>query len=301
VNRVEGELGICRTDASFPVASVVLHKGEEPAISGSGGIINIFFAHCNLHCRFCQNHQISDPGPAGGILSVSLESLLTGILTYIDEGIPMVGFVSPSHVLPQVRVIMQAIRVLRPDCRFVYNTNAYDKADALRELEGLVDVWLPDLKYMDASLGLKLSGVGDYPEIAGLAVREMFRQKGSSLLLDSDGRAFSGMIIRHLVLPGEVENSLSVLQFIASDLSPRVWISLMSQYYPAHEVRNDPQFGRTIKAEEYQQVIAGMEALGMERGWVQEPGSSGHYLPDFRLAKPFNDDLLETPPARPFL
>ena len=154
-------------------------------------------------------------------------------------------------------------------------------------MDGLVDVWLPDLKYLDSTLSGELSGVKNYPEIAKEAIREMYRQKGTQLRLDAHGKALSGLIIRHLVLPGSIENSRDVLQFIADELSPRVWVSVMSQYFPAHKFREHPVFGRMLLYHEYAEVIAIMERLGLDRGWVQELESAYHYKPDFEKSKPF--------------
>jgi len=287
-NRLNGPGGYCRTDAALPVSAVVLHQGEEPVLQGKNGVCNVFFAHCNLQCKFCQNHQISDNKSNIETIKYSIELLLNEILMHVDKGAHAVGFVSPSHVLPQVKVLINALKVLRKDVIIIYNTNAYDKATELAALEGLVDIWLPDLKYMDKQLGKELSGVSDYPEIAQLAIREMFRQKGTTLLLDSEGFAVSGLIIRHLVLPSRIQNSLDVLQFLCDDLSPRVWVSLMSQYFPTYRLKSHPEFGRKLRNDEYKLVLDYMESLGMHRGWQQAMDSPETYLPDFQNDSPFS-------------
>ncbi len=169
----------------------------------------------------------------------------------------------------------------------VMNTNAYDRVETLKELEGLVDVYLPDFKYADALLGQEYSDVADYPDIAIRAIREMYRQKGSMLYTDEQGIAASGLIIRHLVLPGAVENSISVLRRIAEEISTSVHISLMSQYYPIESVRNHPLLGRKLSVEEYNAVIEEMQNLGFYRGWVQEMDSPQCYQPDFVRNHPF--------------
>jgi putative pyruvate formate lyase activating enzyme len=167
------------------------------------------------------------------------------------------------------------------------NTNSYDKVEALRSLEGLVDIYLPDLKYMDEALAARYSGAADYPQVAAAALREMFRQKGSNLLLNGDGRAESGLIIRHLVLPGHVENSKRCLRFIAEELSPAIHLSLLAQYQPTPATAGDPDLGRRLRPEEYEQVLEEMERLGFYRGWTQELDSAENYVPDFRRRHPF--------------
>jgi putative pyruvate formate lyase activating enzyme len=170
---------------------------------------------------------------------------------------------------------------------WVYNSNGYDKAETLRSLEGIIDVYLPDLKYMDDELGFRYSGVQGYPEAAAAALKEMFRQKGSALHLGENDTAQSGIIVRHLVLPGQVENSLKVLRFLAEELSPKLHLSLMSQYYPVKTFKDYPELNRGISAEEYQMVINEMDQLGMQNGWVQEFESSEFYRPDFDREHPF--------------
>jgi len=230
VNRSEGRLGYCRLGAELAVASICTHRGEEPVISGPHGICNIFFGHCNLQCRYCQNHQISNN--KGTVAKQPLRTIIAQIEDILGQGITGVGFVSPSHCIPTMAKIMKSLsdRGLKPI--YVYNSNGYDKVDNLRALADDIDVYLPDLKYCDDDLARSFSDVENYHVIARGALREMYRQKGDELVLDDTGLAVSGLIIRHLVLPGNVENSKAVLRFIARELSPDVHISLMSQYHP---------------------------------------------------------------------
>ncbi len=167
------------------------------------------------------------------------------------------------------------------------NTNGYDKKGTIASLEGIVDVFLPDFKYMDAGIAREYSGAADYPEIGVRALREMYRQKGSELHLDSDGYVRSGLIVRHLVLPGHVENSKECLRAIAEELSPSVYISLMSQYYPTPEVKNHPKLYRTVSDEEFSEVVEELNRLGFRRGWIQEKGSEKLFRPDFEKEHPF--------------
>lgn len=286
-NRESGPQGYCRSDNGFHISSICLHHGEEPVISGSRGICNIFFSRCNLQCVYCQNYQISTLGADVQESEYTLDDVVANIEFYLARGCTHVGFVSPSHVIVQVKTIIEALRNRGNNPIFVYNSNGYDLVDTLKSLQGLIDVYLPDLKYMDSRLAAEYSGAGNYAKIASLALKEMYRQKGSTLIFDDHGCAESGLIVRHLVLPGQVENSKAVLHFIAEELSPLVQISLMSQYYPTPAVRNHPQLGRQITASEYQQVLDEMEQLGMYRGWVQDFDSHASYRPDFRFDHPF--------------
>lgn len=288
-DRLHGRGGYCRSDDSFSIASICIHKGEEPAISGPNGICNIFFTSCNLRCIYCQNHQISNRIADRSNSSMDFDQVCSSIIAILDQGINMVGFVSPSHFIPQMLSIIKGVNASGHHPTWVYNSNGYDKPETLHMLEGIIDIYLPDLKYLDNRLSLTLSDAADYPEYAKKALKEMFRQKGTTLVLNDDGTASSGMIIRHLVLPGQVENTLEVLRFIAGELSPRVHVSLMSQYYPTPGVVSHPFLSRSITADEYTKVIDEMELLGLQKGWVQEFESMNHYRPDFTNEHPFEN------------
>jgi putative pyruvate formate lyase activating enzyme len=220
---------------------------------------------------------------------LSLQEIVNNIIQILDQGINIVGFVSPSHVIPQMKTIIHELHNQKRFPVIVFNTNAYDKVDTIKSLEGLIDIYLPDLKYMDASIAKEYSDAKDYPEVATKSIKEMFRQKGSRLEMDDDGNAKSGLIVRHLVLPGNVENSIAVLRFIANELSPDVHLSLMSQYYPSPVVEKHPILGRPITKKEYDCVIDEMDKLGFHRGWVQEMESTEFYKPDFTKKNPFEN------------
>jgi putative pyruvate formate lyase activating enzyme len=286
-DRVTGRAGYCKSDASFSIASICIHMGEEPAISGANGICNVFFTNCNLQCIYCQNHQISDNRISRKSYQMELTDVIGQITAILDRGITRVGFVSPSHFIPQMKVIINVIRSLGYEPVWVYNTNGYEKAETIRTLEGFIDVYLPDFKYMDADLARRYSGAFDYPEYAMAALKEMFRQKGAAFITDEDNTALSGIIVRHLILPGHVSNTLDVLRFLAEDISPRIHVSMMAQYYPIKKVADHKQLGRIISESEYLQVIEEMEKLGMHNGWIQELESSDFYRPDFDQAHPF--------------
>lgn len=287
VNRLEGELGYCRSDAGFHISSICIHQGEEPVISGKKGICNIFFSRCNLQCVYCQNHEISSNK---GIIidkTMTFAGVIRKIRQVMEETENIVGFVSPSHFVPHVKAIVNSLRKEGVNPVFVYNTNGYDKVETLKSLEGFIDVYLPDFKYVDPKLSFAFSQAGNYPQVTGEALKEMYRQKGSTLRINDDGIAESGIIIRHLVLPGAVENSVSVLKYIAEELSERMHISLMSQYFPTPEVKNHPQLGRILTQQEYEEVTDAFYELGFHRGWLQEPESHENYRPSFENDQAF--------------
>jgi putative pyruvate formate lyase activating enzyme len=286
-DRFSKKLGYCKADASFSISSIFAHMGEEPVISGDKGICNIFFTNCNLQCIYCQNHQISCNTLDYNSQKMKLEEVIRQIVKILDTGINHVGFVSPSHFIPQVKVIINSLRALGLDPVFVYNSNGYDTVESLKGLEGYIDIYLPDYKYADKEIGKKYSDVKNYPHVALAALKEMYRQVGAGLPLDDRDYARKGMIIRHLVLPGHPENSIKVLRTIARELSVELHISLMSQYYPTFQVSKSEFLGRTLKAEEYQQVVDELEELGFENGWVQEMSSHENYRPDFEAEQPF--------------
>ncbi|MBK6966438.1 MAG: 4Fe-4S cluster-binding domain-containing protein [Bacteroidales bacterium] len=253
-DRYSGLHGYCNAGAGFEVSSICVHKGEEPPVSGLSGICNVFFNRCNLQCNYCQNCQIStNSGPVNSRYN-NLNDIVAKINQCLDGGCKALGFVSPSHMVPQMIAIIDAIHKSGRRPVIVYNTNSYEKIEVLRNLEGIIDVYIPDFKYSDHELAGGLSDARDYPEVAKKAVLEMFRQKGASFT-DEDGQAVSGLIIRHLVIPGQVNNSLNVLRFIATGLSVKVHVSLMSQYHPMPAVRDHSFLGRTVNAEEYGEVF----------------------------------------------
>lgn len=286
-NRHTNRRGYCNAGAGTGVVSVCIHKGEEPPVSGTTGICNVFFYRCNLQCIYCQNCQISARNRKIGSDGIVMEDLIPEICNQLDSGCRALGFVSPSHMVPQMLAIIDAVRATGRNPVIVYNTNAYEKVSVLRNLEGIIDVYIPDFKYSDPELAGGLSDARDYPVVAEKAIGEMFRQKGSPLITDEDGQALSGLIIRHLVIPGQVENSLKVLRFISRELSPKVHVSLMSQYHPMPAVEGHPFLGRFLTADEYFTVTREMESLGLDRGWVQSLESSNFYLPDFTYEHPF--------------
>jgi putative pyruvate formate lyase activating enzyme len=287
VNRFDDELGYCGVSAGFNIASVCIHRGEEPVISGKEGICNVFFRGCNLRCSYCQNYEISRPSCDNFNTYSDLYAIIDQIIAILEQGIRTVGFVSPSHVVPQMKVIIKELHTKGFRPVIVYNTNSYDKVSTLKSLEGLVDVYLPDFKYVTGKLAAEYSDAADYPVIALKALKEMYYQKGSTLRTGDLGNAENGLLIRHLVLPGHAEESKLLLKTIAEELSTGVNISLMSQYHPTQSVIKHPDLGRSLYREEYESVVAVMEGLGFRNGWTQNMESYLSYRPDFSREHPF--------------
>jgi putative pyruvate formate lyase activating enzyme len=286
--RLKNDFGSCNAGKLVAVASVCAHHGEEPVLSGTRGSGTIFFGNCNLRCVYCQNHQISQDPERQRSNQVST-SWLANRMLHIQNDLEChnINLVSPSHYVPQImRALLEAI----PNglnLPLVYNTNAYDDLDTLTELDGVISIYLPDLKYADSNLAARLSDVPHYVPTARAAIKEMYRQVGE-LELDKDDIAVSGLIIRHLILPNDLAGSEATIKWIASELSPSIPISLMAQYTPRHLAKEVPLLARSINATEYRRVINLLEVLGMENGWLQEASSREYYLPDFeREGHPF--------------
>ncbi len=289
VNRLEGERGSCHSAYLPSVSSVCAHHGEEPALSGSRGSGTVFFGNCTLRCVYCQNHQISQDYRKQRANEVDI-SALAGHMLYLQDslGCHNINLVTPSHFVPQiVRAVLEAV----PQglhLPLVYNTSSYDSLEVLRLLDGIISIYLADLRYASDDTGRELSGVPDYVDNARFAISEMYRQVGD-LVVDSQGIARRGLIVRHLILPNGLAGSRDSLTWLARDVSPTVTVSIMSQYHPAHRARQFPQLSRTISPVEYQEVVQLLDELGIENGWLQGIDASANYLPDFaREGHPFD-------------
>ncbi|MEP6995592.1 MAG: radical SAM protein [Acidobacteriota bacterium] len=293
-DRIAGVLASCASAERPIVSAYAPHFGEEPALSGTRGAGNIFFGNCNLRCVYCQNYQISQDYPVQRHNEVSVERLAEIALELQAKGCHNIGFVSPTHFAPQMAkaVFLAARRGLR--LPIVYNTNAYDSVEVLRLLEGIVDVYLPDFKYADSAAGWTYSKVPDYAERSREALLEMFRQKGARWEIGEDGLLQSGLLVRVLVLPNGVAGVGESLAWIAETLSPRVAISLMSQYYPIHRAATGEKYAalnRSITAQEWEQALSELSAQGLSFGFQQELETANkYYRPDFRDREtPFKD------------
>jgi len=263
-----------------------LHFGEEPPISGTRGSGTIFFAGCHLRCVFCQNYQISQEFRNARTRTLTASELASEMLLLQDEGAHNINFVSPSHMIFQMADAILAAKGMGLVIPVVYNSNGYDSVDALRQIRGLVDIYLPDIKYMDDGVGKKYSAVKDYAEVVPEVLREMLDQVGH-LNLDEEGIATRGLLVRHLVLPNTLENSRSCLAALA-DLSQDIFVSIMSQYSPQYKACNYPEINRTLTVDEYDEITEYALDLGLENAFVQELESQEQFLPDFARESPFN-------------
>jgi putative pyruvate formate lyase activating enzyme len=289
VDRTQGKLGGCFSGAAPTVASHGPHHGEEPPISARRGSGTIFFANCNLRCVYCQNHQISQMRHAAAGREVSIPRLAEIMLELQGDGCHNINFVSPTHFTPSIvqAVLLAAEQGLR--LPLVYNTNGFDSLEVLRLLDGIVDIYMPDLKYADARTGVRLSKIHNYPRAARAAIAEMFRQVGE-LKLDGERAARRGVLIRHLVLPGGLAGSLETLRWVHDALSPRASLSVMAQYYPSNKAAEHPPLNRRVALAEYLPVTDLLDELGMNRGWVQSHAEApDHYRPNFDLEDPFGE------------
>jgi putative pyruvate formate lyase activating enzyme len=293
-DRTRGELARCYSAALPVVSSYTPHFGEEPALVGKHGAGNIFFGNCNLRCVYCQNYQISQTYKEQIKNEVTHERLASMMLELQARGCHNINFVSPTHFAPQLAraVLIAAEQGLK--LPIVYNTNAYDSVEVLRLLDRVVGVYLPDLKYADSSEGYTFSKVPNYTEHARAALKEMFRQTGDELVFASDGTLRRGLVVRLLVLPNDVAGVRESLEWIRDELSPRVAVSLMAQYYATNKAGTDERYtllSRRINESEWWRAVSILEELGMEEGWMQEyDGSSHYYRPDFtNPEEPFKD------------
>jgi len=292
VDRLAGQHGFRRSPRQPIVASVCDHHGEEPVISGSRGSGTIFFANCNLRCVYCQNHQISQSPDACAGREKTAGSLADAMLE-VQESLRChnVNLVSPSHCVPQILEALCLAVERGFHLPLVYNTSAYDSVDVLRLLDGVVDVYLPDLKYSSDQVAARLSAAPDYVSVARAAVTEMYHQVGADVLLDSEGAVRRGLIVRHLVLPAGLAGSGESLSWLASHLSPRITLSVMAQYYPCHKALHMPMLSRRITAQEYASVIAVVQELGFDHVLAQQPEAAAFYRPNFvRETHPFPPD-----------
>ena len=276
-NALRGETGagFCRMGADPVIARAAPHYDEEPVISGTKGSGAIFFSGCALRCRFCQNWPISH-GNFGQ--KVSVERLREIYFELIDQGVHNINLVNPTHF---AQAILKSLADPLP-VPVVWNSGGYEKVETLRRFEGKVQVYLPDLKYIQTDSARKYSAAGDYFDFAGPALKEMLRQTGP-VELDGDGIIRRGTLVRHLILPGRAEESMAILDWIAENL-PGAWVSLMAQYLPFGQVEGMDELNRRLYPEEYEAVVDHLMDLGLEDGFVQELSSSDEkYIPSFDL------------------
>jgi len=280
-NRLQGEIARCYSAALPVVSAYTPHFGEEPALVGTHGVGNIFFGNCNLRCVYCQNYLISQNHREERKNEVSIDRLAGMMIELQEKGCHSIGLVSPTHFVPQIVQAVDTAARRGLALPLIYNTNAYDAPDVLRLLDGVIDIYLPDLKYGDDAMGREFSKVDSYALHARRAVAEMHRQVGGTLVTGEDGLVKRGLIIRHLVLPNDIAASAETLTWIRDTLGPDTTLSLMAQYFPTHRALTTPLLDRKLRAGEYVRVLEMLERLGMENGWAQEFEASDYYRPEF--------------------
>ena len=293
-NRLNDEIAACYSGRLPIVSSYTPHFGEEPVLSGTNGAGNIFFGNCNLRCVYCQNYQISQTWKTQKKNEITHERLAEMMLELQAKGCHNIGFVSPTHFAPQMAraILIAAENGLK--LPIVYNTNAYDSVEVLKLLDGIVDIYLPDFKYAENEAGFLYSKVRGYTDFARLALKEMFRQTGDKLIYGADGLLKRGLVIRLLVLPNDLAGIEENLLWIKQNLSPKIAISLMAQYYATNKAATDERYillSRRISEREWSKTIEILEDLEMEEGFLQEYESASYYYrPDFNdKEKPFKD------------
>ena len=261
-----GEKGFCKTVLLPKVFSHMQHHGEEPPISGQNGSGTIFFSNCNMRCMYCQNFKFSQSGLGR---EVEIEELADYMLRLQEMKCHNINLVTPTHVLPQ---ILKALYIAIPKglkIPICYNTGGYELPEIIKLLEGIVDIYLPDMRYGDNEKAVKYSSAPDYPLYNRESVKEMYRQVGTAQI-GKDGVIKRGLIIRHLVLPNRISGTEKIMKFIAEEVSKETYISLMSQYFPCHKVKEPDPISRRITLSEYQEAQEIMHKYGFSNGWVQE-------------------------------
>lgn len=266
VNRIQGQTGFCRTGREAIVCSALAHQGEEPPISGTKGSGTIFFSRCNMRCVYCQNSSFSQADEGREVTERELAEFM---LVLQEAGCHNINFVTPTHVLPQILEALILAIEGGLQIPLVYNTSGYEFPEIIRLLEGIVDIYLPDMRYANENHAIKYSSAPNYPAYNRDAVKEMFRQVGTAQF-DQDGLIKRGLIIRHLVLPEDIAGSEEIFRFISREISPDTCVSLMSQYFPAFEASGDLKLNRPISLEEYEKAVELLTHYGLENGWIQE-------------------------------
>ena len=272
--------GRCRATDKIKIALYSVHKFEEPCISGENGSGTIFFSNCNMNCIYCQNYEISQQGKGR---EISIEELANIMIIQQERGVENINLVTPTSYVIQ---IIEAIKIAKEKglrIPIVYNTNGYENVETLKLLEGFVDIYLPDLKYVDNALSKKYSKVDNYFEIATKAIKEMYRQVGQPIL-NENGIMKKGLMIRHLILPNQVENSKQILKWIKENMDQHVFVSIMAQYFPTYKAKKIDELNRKLTQKEYEEVENYLYDLELENGYIQELGEhEEEYVPKWEV------------------
>ena len=278
VNRLEGKVGRCKATDKVKIALASVHNFEEPCISGTNGSGTVFFSNCTLKCVFCQNYKISQQGLGR---EISIEELADIFIEQQNKKVENINLVTPTMYIYH---IIEAIKIARKkglNIPIVYNTNGYENVETIKKLNGYIDIYLPDLKYYDNDLAFKYSGIKNYFENATEAIKEMYNQVGAPVL-DENGIMKKGVIIRHLVLPNNLQNSKDVLKWINDNIDNKVFVSVMAQYFPTHRAKDFPELNRKLTKEEYEEIENFLYSLNLDNGYIQELGEhEEEYVPDF--------------------
>ena len=280
INRNENQIGRCKSKDTIKIALYSTHNFEEPCISGEKGSGTVFFSNCNLNCIFCQNYEISQLGKGK---EISVEDLAEIFIKQQEKNVENINLVTPTSYVPQ---IIEAIKIAKQNglnIPIVYNTNGYEKVKTLKMLEGYVDIYLPDFKYYFDDIAKKYSKIDNYFEIVTKALKEMQRQVGKPVF-DENGIMKKGMIIRHLVLPNNIENSKKVLQWIKQNLEDYTYVSIMAQYFPTYKAKEVEELNRKLTKEEWKEIEDYVEEIGIENGFIQELGEhEEEYVPKWEF------------------
>lgn len=281
VDRKKGEKGICGQTENLKVARAALHFWEEPCISGDAGSGTVFFSGCPLHCAFCQNENIAN-GTVGK--EISLERLVDIFLELQEKRANNINLVTPGHFVPQIVKALDQARKEGLTLPVVYNTSSYETVDTIKMLEGYVDIYLPDFKYMSPVLSKKYSHAPDYAEVAKAAIAEMVRQTGKAVFVngDEDNLILSGTIVRHLTLPGCMADSMQILKYLHETYGDMIYISIMNQFTPLSNLEKYPELNRRITDEEYETLVDYAIDIGIENGFIQEGDTAEEsFIPAF--------------------
>ena len=278
VNRMNGKIGRCKATDKAKVALASIHNFEEPCISGKNGSGTVFFSNCNLNCVFCQNYEISQLGKGK---QISIEELANIFIKQQDKNVQNINLVTPTMYIYQ---IIEAIKIAKDKglkIPIVYNSNGYENIEALKHLKGYIDIYLPDLKYSDDEIAYKYSNIKNYFENAVQAIKEMYNQVGTPII-DENGIMKKGLMIRHLVLPNQLQNSKDVLKWINDNMDKNVFVSIMAQYFPTYRAKEFPEISRKLTKKEYNEIEKYLYSLDLENGYIQELGEhEEEYVPEF--------------------
>lgn len=278
VNRNNGQIGRCRSGNKVKIALASVHNYEEPCISGKNGSGTIFFSNCNLSCIYCQNYKISQLGKG---YELSVEELADIMIKQQEKGVNNINLVTPTMYAYQ---IIEAIKIARKNglnIPIVYNTNGYENVKTIQDLNGYIDIYLPDLKYYSNELSKKYSKVDNYFKYTTEAIKEMYRQVGCPVF-DENGIIQKGLIIRHLVLPNHLQNSKHVLKWIKENMPEDTYVSVMAQYFPTYKAKEDDLINRKLTKKEYKEIEEFLYTLDLKNGYMQELGEhEEEYVPDF--------------------